>query len=854
MEETKSDKNEGSKQDITPWLLLGAGFFLFYLLWIWNFDLWQLEEARVGQGIRSMMEEGIYVLPHMEGEPIVETPPLYLWLGALFAFLFQSTSAVILRLPSVLSGGALVILVGWTTARYMDKRTGLLAGIITGTCCYIAWQASRVCIYVPGTLFIFASLYLFYSGIRGRRSGKPGPKSWIGGFLFASLALLTVGLPGLLPPIAATVYILYSKRSWMSVHVLIGFPILLALPALWCLLAVNLYGGSPTMELISYQTVDMITGTAGDTESVFFYPGVLLLLFLPWTPHGITSLLSLIGGGQKEEDTSFINYNVTFFLIFLVGISLLATRREMFLLPALPPLAVLTADDLKHRVFQATRNLWPFVVSSLILALLLIGIAVWTGMNGASLLEEEVYMRPIPVSPVLTAGLMAGISALGGLAIGISSLVSRYSLTFASIAGWSILLVLVVKAAVLPTLNPQENVRAEVPREGIQNMILTWEETDMVHTMTINYQTRLHHAETYIHFDTTSRDGNPDSYQKKKRARKNSLPRLKRTVHSATLTGLKPDTQYYFVAGSEEAGYSRERTFKTLPSGDGDTPVRFLVGGDQGTTEEFKRLNEAAAGKDPHFAVIGGDIAYANGFPGATNIWNAWFRIWESGLEKNLGRMVPAIFAMGNHELPGTVENRAEKSKEDISPFFFHYFNQGEQSGYFTKQLGQLLQIIVLDSGYISSIKEQTPWLKEQLQQRDTFRWSTAVYHRPLYPLTKPYDSRRSRHQRELWRPLFEQFQIDVAFEKDDHVLKRTYFLRDNRRVAEGGIPYLGGGAWGIETREPREDQWFTRKASGDYHFWYGEMTRDQLKLQAIGLDGQVLDELILEPKNRSSD
>lgn len=53
---------------------------------------------------------------------------------------------------------------------------------------------------------------------------------------------------------------------------------------------------------------------------------------------------------------------------------------------------------------------------------------------------------------------------------------------------------------------------------------------------------------------------------------------------------------------------------------------------------------------DPAFAVIGGDLAYANGWAPCYLKWDAWLQQWEQHMVTPDGRLIPLLTAIGNHE------------------------------------------------------------------------------------------------------------------------------------------------------------------------------------------------------------
>ena len=60
--------------------------------------------------------------------------------------------------------------------------------------------------------------------------------------------------------------------------------------------------------------------------------------------------------------------------------------------------------------------------------------------------------------------------------------------------------------------------------------------------------------------------------------------------------------------------------------------------------------SQVAASHNPSFALIGGDLAYANGWAPCYLKWDMWLSQWEQHMVTPDGRMIPLIVAIGNHE------------------------------------------------------------------------------------------------------------------------------------------------------------------------------------------------------------
>ncbi len=127
------------------------------------------DEARFAEATRDMRERGDAVVPHFNGEPRYHKPILIYWLqwGAM-AVLGPTELAV--RLPSVLCGAALAILV-YELGRFLfGRRPGLLASLMT-TAAPLVWIETRIGTADAALAASVAAAFL--CRIRARSSSRP---------------------------------------------------------------------------------------------------------------------------------------------------------------------------------------------------------------------------------------------------------------------------------------------------------------------------------------------------------------------------------------------------------------------------------------------------------------------------------------------------------------------------------------------------------------------------------------------------------------------------------------------------------------------------------------------------------
>ncbi|MFN6203764.1 MAG: purple acid phosphatase family protein [Acidobacteriota bacterium] len=327
-------------------------------------------------------------------------------------------------------------------------------------------------------------------------------------------------------------------------------------------------------------------------------------------------------------------------------------------------------------------------------------------------------------------------------------------------------------------------------------------------------------------------------------------------VRRVELTGLAPDTVYEFGIGKAPAKETDGWKFRTMPT-ELSRPVRFVSGGDMMHNREMvDAMNLRAGALDPDFAMLGGDLAYANGV--AATRWVDWLQSWMKNSVGKDRRIIPFVIGIGNHEVKGGYNGKIP----DDAPFFYSLFATPEGKSNYALDFGKYMSVIALDSGHTQQIAgPQAEWLAAALAQRTAQQCLFAFYHYPAYGTTKapkgglPYDAKQSIAIREHWLPHFEKYGATALFENDHHNYKRSHRLRNHQRDDENGLLFLGDGAWGVKPREVPSPEvgWWLAKAEPRNHLFHVELRADgTATIEAVDVKGEVFDRVELtRPRTR---
>ena len=184
------------------WLLGAVLALLLVTVWVQpaGSPLVEHDETRYAEIAREMLVSGDYTVPHLNGVPWYEKPPLLFWAGAASMRIFGPTPWAA-RLPSRLAGlGTIGLLFLWV-ARESDRRRALLAAVITvGT--PLGWGISYLNIADGAlTFFITAAIIAGYVAMQQVTARARIALALVAG-VAAGCAFLTKGLIGFLFPAA----------------------------------------------------------------------------------------------------------------------------------------------------------------------------------------------------------------------------------------------------------------------------------------------------------------------------------------------------------------------------------------------------------------------------------------------------------------------------------------------------------------------------------------------------------------------------------------------------------------------------------------------------------------------------
>jgi 4-amino-4-deoxy-L-arabinose transferase-like glycosyltransferase len=448
------------------WVLLLTGVVL-YIAFLGLREVWYPDEPDIAEVARAMFDSGDWVSPRRMGVIWIDYPPMIYWIGTISSHLFGEMSAFALRFPNAIV--ALVTI--FMTAAIVNNWYGRAAAFWTGfsllTFMQFVYEGNS---YRPDLTFTLAIAAGMFSYLAGSEAGK-GLAMRSLAFVFFGLAMLSKGPLGLLLPGLVLVIWLGLDRKWLRILELAPLSLIaIAVYGLWFAANAEAMGWSTALYEFYAQNFERFATSEnrGHGQPWYYYLRNFWVDFMPWSWLFPAAVWGLYRSGKWDDRR--VRLMTLWFFIFLGFLSLAATKRQLYFLPAYPAAAVLLGPWLadvcrpaaESRTGTAALRNYAWIGSAALVVLG--GIVLWLSQNldvlaeGRNLNYQEVELAANLPWPLVILGVTM---ILGGLIIFGSWKAGGKSATPLGIGAAHILLYVAILAFVLPTFEPTKTYRPQ---------------------------------------------------------------------------------------------------------------------------------------------------------------------------------------------------------------------------------------------------------------------------------------------------------------------------------------------------------------------------------------------------------
>ena len=413
------------------------------------------DEAYYAEAAHEMLASGDWLTPRFNFADRWQKPVLYYWLTAA-TYAVAGTPEWAARLWSALSGIGLAVLT-WAVARRWHAEDGYdaarsrdgtveaawLAGAIVATSFGYATMARAALPDLPLAFFITATIAATL------RAGEDDARRWwVAAGALAGCGFLMKGPVALAVPAVVGLPIWWLERRHLRVSVS-GVAIALAAWAVVGLpwyVAMTVTHGMPYLE--SFFVADNLerftTTRFNQPRPLWFYPLVVVGGMMPWSIFAVGPVVSALRRAVARRlavsagEGRLLLWAGVPLVLFMASVG----QQPRYVLPVLPPLAILLASAIARRSREASKGLSlpAWVTVALLLAL-----------AGALLRLRPMLIAVHPVAPWIVVG-MFGVAAL---LLALIALTGRWTALPLGMTACAMLLVLGVQFGALAGRRPE---------------------------------------------------------------------------------------------------------------------------------------------------------------------------------------------------------------------------------------------------------------------------------------------------------------------------------------------------------------------------------------------------------------
>lgn len=453
---SRNDLTEGRSPWALPGLLLGA--IVLFLPGLGLHDWWYPDEPDVALPAIEMAARGDWVVPTHNGEPWLDYPPLAYWGMRLAGLVLGELSPLATRLPMLASFCVMLFATVQVGRRLVDESSALLAGaVLVGT--PVLWLSATMVQVDLG--FAAAQAVGFAAYLRGE--GRIGTAAWVWralGFAAFGVAILAKGPLGLLlPGLVLTAWHVWNREGLRVLQLapLAVVSLLVALP--WYLFLAQRLGSEQVLNELYLQNFDRFQGAARGHggKGLHYYIKSLVVDFLPWS---LLVVPALWDGFRRRREQREWRLLAVWLIAPLVFFTVASTKRNVYLLPIYPALALLVADWLGHAGAGARDRWRRWVALGWGGFLMVAGLGFLVAWSGWSLLLphlDATNLTPDMLSDLRPGVLIFGaiLSIVGGIALRLTT--RQKPSVWPVLAGGGALLWSAATLLVLPVIDRQRS-------------------------------------------------------------------------------------------------------------------------------------------------------------------------------------------------------------------------------------------------------------------------------------------------------------------------------------------------------------------------------------------------------------
>jgi 4-amino-4-deoxy-L-arabinose transferase-like glycosyltransferase len=343
-------------------------------------------------------------VPRIGDEIHLEKTPLFIWSIALLSLARREVTELTAVLPAAVSGIAGVGMTMLLGRRMFGLRAGVLGGLVLATTWGYFWHARLALADMMVTAFVMAGAAAFWAAVSpGNERRLPMAVFW---------ACLGLGLsakgPVALMPLLPCCAFLIAEQGWPGLRKLrpltgVGIVALISVP--WALAFTFQPESNYVQSVLIEDFLAPRLRAWRHASEVFWALGPIGVGFMPWTPFLPSAVRHGWWRPESDEIRRAFRFLAFWVLAYVIVITLLPHKRDRYLLPTYPALALMVGW------------LWDRWMTRPAASALVLHGAVWAALTAVVAAAILLPLRPRPELAVLVPPTLSSKLLLVGLLV-----------------------------------------------------------------------------------------------------------------------------------------------------------------------------------------------------------------------------------------------------------------------------------------------------------------------------------------------------------------------------------------------------------------------------------------------------
>ncbi len=363
-------------------------------------------EAYVSVTAREISESNNWIMPTYNGQLRLQKTPLCYWLVAFVSKITGGVDEFTARFPSAFLGMLSVVGIVFFVNEWLGFRTAVFSAFFWVTSMGFMRYSHSARPEMALTFFVMISLMSFYSGMK-TQSRKRQVIYMIIFWVSFGLGMLAKG-PAPVPLIVAPVFFYFAIfREWKRLPKILpiaGLIIFVLIVIPWP--AMVIAKAPESLGFWKREFFDRATGDYGSSDKPFYYYLRVIFVFMaPWVGF-VPMTLSAPFYRIWERKQRTMQYLWLWFVSDIVVMTIMGGKRQHYILPAMPAMAILAGIVFEDIVFVLKAYSQKFAKQFLLyhlafILILAIGVSFYAAQNYSELLPEAIAIAIFTFAAVI---------------------------------------------------------------------------------------------------------------------------------------------------------------------------------------------------------------------------------------------------------------------------------------------------------------------------------------------------------------------------------------------------------------------------------------------------------------------